>query len=528
MRTHSNNTNEIYHTGVRIITATNQDKIDFVETCRADPKFFVENLCIAEDGKPYILEPHQTEYLRCDWSYKMLFWARRLSKSTTTRFDILHKLIFNPSLRALAVLPSWSQANDYGNEMQDLVLRSPHITPFFEKLNATTMRLVNHSRLNTASAGKEGIGQLGRGARFLLFDEAQQIQDRTFGFIIPVMRGTHGKKWQVMSGTPLGKVGQFWEVHQDARMYVLENSVQEVEDILEEEFDQKFIVFRRQTAYLDGAGEIISSGTKRIEIGELKADRKRMTEIEFLREYCLEWLDTIGEVFPKELVDAVMPLDMKMKLASDNEVVFGVDLGKQRNHSVLSVGERKNNGKLDIIYVKSWPLGTDYKVIADYLLETLPLKFPDIRKGVIDETGVGQKFVEDIKRDATYRVDGFNFAGGMKKQQLVEAGVLDLERDKVKIAYSSPLYHEMLSFKREVNEKTNRISYSKPAGGSDDYVDSLLLAMHANRSTIGAIGKFNVVSLGTNILNRFNPGIKQRGSSKLGNFPARGPKRGII
>lgn len=510
------------------IQPSNQDKIDFVEACRNDPVFFVENLLIAEDGKPYILEKHQAEFLRCDWSYKMLFWARRLSKSTTTRFDILHKIVFQPSLRALAVLPSWSQANDYGNEMQDLVLRSPHITPFFDKLNATTMRLVNHSRLNTASAGKDGVGQLGRGARYLLFDEAQQIQDRTFGFIIPVMRGSPGKKWQVMSGTPLGKVGQFWEVHQDARMYVLENTVQEIEDILEEEFDEKFIVFRRQTAYLDGQGEIIASGTKRININELRADRKRMTEIEFLREYCLEWLDTIGEVFPKDLVDAVMPLDMKMELACDDEVVFGVDLGKQRNHSVLSVGKRGDGGKMDIIFVKSWPLGTDYKVVADYLLNTLPLKFPDIRKGIIDETGVGQKFVEDIERDATYKVEGFNFAGGVKKQQLVEAGVLDLERNKVRIAYSSPLYHEMLSFKREINEKTNRISYSKPAGGSDDYVDSILLCMHANRSTIGSVGEFRVVSMGTNILNRFRPGIKQESKRPGLPRPQGIPKRGII
>lgn len=497
---------------MKFIRATNQDKMDFVEACRQDPVFFVENLLVAENGKPYVLEAHQAQFLRCEWSYRMLFWARRLSKSTTTRFDILHKVIFNPSLRALAVLPSWSQANDYGNEVQDLVMRSPHITPFFDKLNATTMRLVNHSRINTASAGKEGIGQLGRGARYLLFDEAQQIQDRTFGFIIPVMRGTPGRKWQVMSGTPLGKVGQFWEVHQDARMYVLENSIQEIEDILEEEFDQKFIVFRRQTAYLDEVGEIIGSGTKRIEIGELKADRKRMTEIEFLREYCLEWLDTIGEVFPKELVDAVMDPNTRMELASDEEVVYGVDLGKQRNNSVLIVGKRGKNGKMDIIFIKSWPLGTDYKVVADYLIHTLPVKFPDIRKGMIDETGVGQKFVEDVARDATYKVEGFNFAGGVKKQQLVEAGVLDLERGKIRIAYSSPLYHEMLSFKREINEKTNRISYSKPAGGSDDYVDALILCMHANRDTIGAIGKFNVVSVGTQIMNRFKPGIRQKSS----------------
>jgi len=55
------------------------------------------------------------------------------------------------------------------------------------------MLLKNSSRLSTASAGNDAVSQLGRGARYLGVDEAQQIPDKVYGFILPIMRGTPGK-----------------------------------------------------------------------------------------------------------------------------------------------------------------------------------------------------------------------------------------------------------------------------------------------------------------------------------------------
>lgn len=481
---------------------TYQQKVDFVEACMRDPVFFVESMLVAEDGKHYILEEHQKEFLRCQESYRMMLWARRLSKSTSLRFDILHKTFFTPSLRSLVVLPSWSQANDFGNEIQDIVTRSPLVGDMFSKMNATTMLLQNGSRINTASAGKEGVAQLGRGARYLAFDEAQQIADRVYGFIIPIMRGTPGKKYQVFSGTPLGKIGVFWEVYNDAKLYIKDGIAQEVENILEDQLGEKFVVFQRQTAYLNDAGAIIGSGTKRIEVPELKADRKRMGEIDFLREYCLEWMDTIGEVFPLELVEHIMDDSVRVKFRSDIECVAGVDFGKQRHHSVVTVGEVKPDGKVNIIFIKSFPLGTDYKDVAKYCMVNLPAAYPGLRTIVVDQTGVGDAVIERFHegvRDRGIRVEGFNFAGGEKKKALVEAGVLDMEQDRVKICYNQSLRNEMLSFKRTIDDKTNRISYAKPTGGTDDFVDSMLLCLMANRGTISSVGDFNVVSIGSRI-----------------------------
>jgi len=489
---------------------TFEDKQAFINHCRDDPVFFAESLLISESGKPYKLEDHQKEFLRCQDPHRMLFWARRLSKSTTIRFDILHKATFISSMKCLGIVPSQSQANDFGGEIRDMVNRSEFLDDIFIKKNITAMQLQNNSRINLATAGGEGISQLGRGARYLFFDEAQQIPDSVYGFLIPIIRGQPGKKYQVYSGTPLGKIGNFWEVYNDAKMILHDGEVTKVEVEYENE---AYVVFQRQTAYLDDEGNIVKSGTKRISIEELEADRRRMTEVEFLREYVLQWMDTIGEVFPVGLINSVMDSTVKPKMSSPEECVAGLDLGKARNNSVLTVGERKNNGKVDIVFIKSFPLETEYKDIANYVTRSLPQIFPNIRKLMVDQTGVGEAVVEQINGAAPYKVEGYNFAGPTKKKALVESGVLDLEQGKIKIIYNQQLFNEMIAFKREFSEKSSQFLYSKPAGGSDDFVDSLLLCLAANRNTIGAIGEFNVMSIGNKVFDYVKDRTRSRAST---------------
>lgn len=487
-----------------------EERKNFVEHCRDDPVFYSEKLLVAENGRRYKLEDHQKEFLRCEDPHRMLFWARRLSKSTTIRMDLLHKSSFIPFLKVLGIVPSQSQANDFGNEIKGMVQRSEFLDDLFIKKNITAMELRNGSRINMATAGGEGVSQLGRGARYMFFDEAQQIPDSVYGFLVPVIRGQIGKKWQVYSGTPLGKIGEFWNVYTDAKMFIRENKVEKVEVEFENE---TFVVFQRQTAYLDENGEIVRSGTKRIDIDELRADRRRMTEVDFLREYCLQWMDTIGEVFPKALVDSCMTRDITPKMSSSEECVAGLDLGKQRNNSVLTIAERKSNGKIEVIFIKAFPLGVEYREIAKYVVHHIPRSFPNIRKLVMDQTGVGEAVIEQVADDAPFKVVGFNFAGGNKKRSLVEGGVLDMEQGKVKMIYNSAMYHELLSFKREFSEKSSNFNYTKPIGGSDDYVDSLLLCLMANRETIGSVGEFKVVSMGNKIFDLMMPGSKDRAST---------------
>ena len=67
------------------------------------------------------------------------------------------------------------------------------------------------------------------------------------------------------------------------------------------------------------------------------------------------------------------------KVFSDYQrpAVFGVDFGKRRNNSVLTVGvQDPKTNTWEIIYYKYWELGTRYQTITHYLNQILPFRFP--------------------------------------------------------------------------------------------------------------------------------------------------------
>ena len=131
-------------------------------------------------------------------------------------------------------------------------------------------------------------------------------------------------------------------------------------------------------------------------------------------------------------------------------------------------------------------------------------RYPNTMELRVDETGVGKGVIEIFEHLFrtwnTVAVEGFDFAGPKKKQMLVEAGVLDLERGMVKMVFNNRMINEMLEFKREITDKNN-IIYRKPDGGTDDYVDSLLLTLLAVREYYDyEEGNVDVIQTGQKIL----------------------------
>jgi len=307
-------------------------------------------------------------------------------------------------------------------------------------------------------------------------------------------------------------------------MYINRDGVRKIE--IDSYTGDRFVVFEHQTCYLDAEGNIVESGTNRLTISELMTDRSLMSEFDFLREYCLEWMDTVGEVFPSELIESceLTGKNDTAQMSSTAECCAGVDFGKQRHNSVITIGEREQNGKIKIIFYHDFPLGTTYKEVANYCCNILPKRFPNIRKMVVDKTGVGDAVIELFEEGVQgtgIKVEGFNFSGQDKKRGLVEAAVLEMEQGKVKFVHNTFLKNEMLAYKRVINDKTNQITYSKPRNGTDDYLDSFMLCLAANRGTLSPIGDFNVISAGAKILDRFGhifEGQKKRINPRQGNI----------
>ena len=477
------------------------EKEQFMQNCRNDPVFFAENVLNDEYGEPYILEEYQKEYLRCPSRKKVLFWARRLSKSLMIKMEILHKTTFNRAFKGMIVSPSWDQSIQFGEDIQDILSATPMLNSLFESTKTTKMKLKNNSRIYLVSAGRGGISQLGKGVRYLGFDETQQIPEDTFVFLRPTLLGQKKgtDKYLVYAGTPLGRIGQFYDVYNKGRFYIKNDGIYEIED------PGDYIVFERQTAVLNEKGEVVDVGTNRVTIEEMIAEMADMPLTGYLREYCLQFLDQIGEDFSQELINKCVNYDKSVQDYSEKKCVMGLDLGKQRYNSVLTVGELTPNG-VEIIKVHEWDLHIDYHDIIDEAHRIIS-QYPNTLELRVDETGVGKGVIEIVERKMKdYRnmdVVGFDFSGPKKKKELVEAGVTDMENGNVKMVYSARMINEMLEFRREITDKLN-IIYRKPSGGSDDYVDSFLLCLLAAREYHDWTGDTaDILSTGTKIMSKY-------------------------
>lgn len=457
---------------------TEEQKRRFVQKCREDPVFFVEKMLCDETGEPYQLETYQKQYLRCQYPKKLLFWGRRLSKSLMIKLETLHKSIFQRAHRSLVVSPTLEQAIYFGEDIQDIINMSPLIENFFVSQKSTKFKLKNNSRIYMATAGRGGSSQLGKNAHYLAFDEAQIIPEDTYTAIRPTLRGQKREKFIVYAGTPLAKLNEFYRAYSNARYYITIDGAYEGKGN-----ERDFIVFERPTAILNDKLEPIKATTIRITLDELLDDFRDMSKSGFYREYCLKWMDSIGEVFPQELINRVINHDTPPKHYSDKFCIAGLDLGKQRNKSVLTIAE-VTPVTVKVINIIDWDLETKYYEIVRSVA-SLQRDYPNLDLLVIDETGVGKGVKEIFEKELTkewrnLEVVGVDFAGPKKKKELVESAIADLESDKVEIIYNYNLISEMLEFKREITPHGN-IKYQKPNGGSDDYVDSLLLTLYGAR-----------------------------------------------
>ena len=82
----------------------------------------------------------------------------------------------------------------------------------------------------------------------------------------------------------------------------------------------------------------------------------------------------------------------------------GVDLGQKRDYTVAGVVEKKDR-QVTLRHVKRFRLGTEYNTILDYL-KLVQERFQKVRGFYIDQTGVGEVFVENARKHGVHNVQG--------------------------------------------------------------------------------------------------------------------------
>ena len=459
---------------------------EFIKKCRDDIVFFIEHVLFDEEGNHYKVEPHQKAMMTSTEGQVVYFCGRRLGKSFMLAAESIHRAVFFKYQRVFVLSPTEEQASELADTISGMIERSTLIEREIKKDNVMTKRFKNGSRIKIRTAGGRGnvSSMIGTGANLLIIDEVQDVSGELISKIIPTQRGQKGTSKFIISGTPRDRSGFLYESLQKAPKIWDDGKWKEYP-----ERAGTFTVYRQQSCYLDeDENKVIRSSTPRISIEEFEEDKVSMPHIQFMQEYCLDFIATVSDVYSEELKEKVLYEQEDIPFKSQKPVVAGVDVGKMRNNTVLYIAEvisspqptNKSYKTLDLKWYKTFPLGTQYSAIEHYLIYELPILFPKLFRIVVDATGVGEAIWETVhsamvKSGKKIQVEPFKFSKE-KKKDLVESGLAALERGQVKIPWNQRLDKEMSGYKREITDSNNYV-YQKTAG-SDDYIDAMNLCIY--------------------------------------------------
>lgn len=469
------------------------NEIDFIRKCRDDIVFFAEHVIRAEDGGFYKLEPHQKAMVTSTEGQVVYFCGRRLGKSWMLAVEGLHRAMFFKYQKIFILSPTENQAKELAETITGMIDRSALIEQEVRVNNVMEKKFYNGSRIVIRTGGGRGSVSsiIGSGAHLLIIDEIQDVSDELISKIIPVMRGQSGKSKFIVAGTPRDRSGFLYEALENAPRIWNDGKWYEYPDN-----SGNFTVYKQQTCYVDENDKIIRSSTPRITIQELQEDYANIPRLEFLQEYCLNFMSSVSDVYSEELRQQILYYpDELCAFGSPNPAVAGIDIGKMRNETVLYIAEvipqptenNKSYKTLDLKWVKEFELGTDYTEIENFIIYQLPNYFPNLFRIVVDSTGVGEAICETLQKQVHKNklniiIEPFKFSKERKKD-LVESGVAALERQQARIVYNERLDNEMRGYKRELTESNNYVY--KKTSGSDDYIDAMNLCLY--NITLGLI-----------------------------------------
>lgn len=473
-----------------------------------DPVFFAEHFLINAQMTNYKLEPQQKSFLRDNSDNRIFFCSRRSGKTLTLIIDLLHKAFFNANKNLGLLAPTLAQATEFANVMNDMIMRSPLVQSSFISNNKFTKQLTNLSRISFKTSGAksgqaQNSGLVGSGYHVLYLDEIQSMDAEALGTILPIITGQIGNAKLCFSGTPRGRAGFFWDLLQNA-FQITEYYKNDGKPIPLKE-DGKYSLHRYQVTELDENDMVkYSRAEYRLSIGELETIKDTIGTELFKREYCLEFLDSISMPFYSDLIQLAAVCTPPEVFRSSMPAAAGIDFGKKRNISALTIATQNMQGNWEAKYYKRWSLGTKYTEILHYVNNILPKQFPNLRCLAIDATGVGTVLAEKVNRNRSYEVLDVIFSQP-KKVSLVEGTVSNMEDQFLTFLPDRKLEKEMQEYQRETTEN-DRVIFTK--GESDDCLDSLMLCneaiMWSVNNNVRRMSPFRMMTLGENTLKNEN------------------------
>jgi phage FluMu gp28-like protein len=164
----------------------------------------------------------------------------------------------------------------------------------------------------------------------------------------------------------------------------------------------------------------------------------------------------------------------------------GNDLGQKRDHSVIALvrklGQQEHQLRpVRLVYLKQFKLGTEYGSVLGYL-KLLNAKVDTVRRILIDQTGVGEVFVEEAIKSGLKNAQGIMLSLPSKEQVMVYLKQL-MQEGRIQIFYDVDFINE-LNVERYDMMKSGQVQFTHPDGTHDDRLWAFALAVYASRPEV--------------------------------------------
>ncbi len=155
-------------------------------------------------------------------------------------------------------------------------------------------------------------------------------------------------------------------------------------------------------------------------------------------------------------------------------------MGQKRDFSVIAVVQKRGQ-EVYLVYLKRFPLGTEYSSVLGYL-KLLNERLQDLRRILIDQTGVGEVFVEEAVKSGLKNARGIMLSLPKKQEVMVHLKQL-MQDGRVHIPFDTELMNEM-NVEQYQATKTGQAQFSHPDGTHDDRLWAFALAVYASRPEV--------------------------------------------
>ena len=396
--------------------------------------------------KPF---PYQAELLLDENKRIVACMGRQTGKTTTIAMKAIYFADTNPNVTVLITSPSLRQSMIMFDRIATFVYSVPRLRNKIVRATRTLIHFENDSRIIALPCSENLLR--GYTAQMVICDEASFMPEEVITQVIfPMLSTTDG--YAIFLSTPWGKDHFFY------RAFV--NPAYSVHKVKSEQCPL----------------------IKREFLEEMKAN---MTREAYLMEYEAEFVEALNSYFPQDLIRKCVELAQKLgvELYGSLEAAFpsgdyyaGVDFGKLQDYSVITILKREGE-TLKLVYLYQFPLETAYTQVIGHLVRAnQKFKF---RKVLVDQTGVGEPVLEEIRNQGLGNVEGLKFTVPTK-EELLSSLKIAMEQNRLAIPYHRQLCTQ-INEQQYAYSKSGHLQFSHPTNSHDDMLWALALSCMASR-----------------------------------------------